>query len=600
MRLASTPMASVAFCLAALVGAPSAAQNGAPTITSSSNLSVYEGTVPVASLTATDPEDHPLTWTLADSAGADGALFTLSSTGDLAFLATPDYEDPADADGNGVYEVRVQVSDGTNATTGDLRVTVVDLAPGLTGPAAASHPEGKRGLRLAAYEANDDVAWSLTGADAASFTIADGLLRFADPPDHESPADQGADSVYDVTVNAGDGTNTETRTVAVTVTDRSEPGFVSLSPLRPRLGQAVTAALSDPDTPTGVAWVWERSTGPGAWETIEGEVAAVYTPGAADSDRYLRATASYSDNHGADQSASATGSHVVFAYALSRLSLTTSGGGRRMYPSFDPEVLHYAAECATGRWTLAVSKQDPDARLAVDGRQLETDGRVELSGLDGQHDIRISLTGPGGAATTYFVHCFDQDLPDISTNKTAGATGGFEDLLAFTEVAFPGRGIAGYLILADNNGVPRVRKRIPGSVTSFHRIFDDAPHPYVVSVPSNVSGAGYLFRTLDEDFKLTSQRIQTVAPLTHTAPHDAIARPNGDWVLLSFNPADRDASFLTEDYGIRQKGGEAWGPVRVRDSAIQIRTSDGTALFTWNSWGAMAIEDCLGDNFPGD
>ena len=45
--------------------------------------------------------------------GADAAKFTInSSTGQLSFIAAPDYESPADAGGNNVYDVQVAVSDG--------------------------------------------------------------------------------------------------------------------------------------------------------------------------------------------------------------------------------------------------------------------------------------------------------------------------------------------------------------------------------------------------------------------------------------------------------------------------------------------------------
>ena len=42
-------------------------------------------------------------------------------------------------------------------------------------------------------------------------------------------------------------------------------------------------------------------------------------------------------------------------------------------------------------------------------------------------------------------------------------------------------------------------------------------------------------------------------------------------------------------YGIAQ---------RVNDSAIQIRTPDGVALFTWSSWDAIPLEDCAAHRFP--
>jgi Ca2+-binding RTX toxin-like protein len=48
------------------------------------------------------------------------------STGALAFAAAPDFEDPADADGNNAYEVIVQVSDGVSGT--DTQAILVGVA----------------------------------------------------------------------------------------------------------------------------------------------------------------------------------------------------------------------------------------------------------------------------------------------------------------------------------------------------------------------------------------------------------------------------------------------------------------------------------------
>ncbi|MEX8494010.1 cadherin domain-containing protein [Sphaerotilus sp.] len=57
------------------------------------------------------------------------------------------------------------------------------------------------------------------GADATRFTLdaATGVLRFAAAPDAESPLDQGADNVYDVTVQVSDGLHTDEQALRITV-----------------------------------------------------------------------------------------------------------------------------------------------------------------------------------------------------------------------------------------------------------------------------------------------------------------------------------------------------------------------------------------------
>ena len=186
------------------------------------------GTGPVATYLATDPESATITWTLE---GDDAADFDISSSGVLTFKSSPDHETPADADTDNVYMVTVVASDGTYSDTHDVTVTVtnVDEAPVITGDAAPNYAENGTGP-VAAYLATDPesatITWTLEGDDAADFDISSsGVLTFKSSPDHETPADADTDNVYMVTVVASDGTYSDTHDVTVTVTnvDEEEP-----------------------------------------------------------------------------------------------------------------------------------------------------------------------------------------------------------------------------------------------------------------------------------------------------------------------------------------------------------------------------------------
>ncbi len=99
--------------------------NRAPSFSSAATASVAEnnsGTVYTA--TATDPDGNPLSYTL--SGGADQADFQISSGGALSFVSSPDFEAPADANGDNVYQVNIQVSDGTATATLSLSITVTN------------------------------------------------------------------------------------------------------------------------------------------------------------------------------------------------------------------------------------------------------------------------------------------------------------------------------------------------------------------------------------------------------------------------------------------------------------------------------------------
>src|SRR5262249_21104818 len=173
-----------------------------------------------------------LTTTL--SGGPDPSPYTtLSRPGALSFVSAPDAETPADAGGNNVYDVQVQVSDGTNTDTQDIAVTVTnvnDNAPVVTsngGGATAAANDSPNATAVTTVNAADaDAGAPLTssivgGAAAAKFPInaPPGALSFVSAPDAEAPADAGGNNVYDVQVQVSDGSNTDTQDIAVTVTN---------------------------------------------------------------------------------------------------------------------------------------------------------------------------------------------------------------------------------------------------------------------------------------------------------------------------------------------------------------------------------------------
>ena len=117
-----------------------AAVNDAPRITSlgggaSAALSVAENSTAVATVTATDTEGDPIAYSIAG--GADAARFAIDAqTGVLRFLAAPNFEAPADADADNVYEVVVRATDSAGAFGSQaiaVGVTDVDEAPQAAG-----------------------------------------------------------------------------------------------------------------------------------------------------------------------------------------------------------------------------------------------------------------------------------------------------------------------------------------------------------------------------------------------------------------------------------------------------------------------------------
>ena len=122
--------------------------------------------------------------------------------------------------------VTVVATDSGNITASiDVTITVTDVnePPAITGDAEHDYAENGAG-DVATFTATDPdagaaITWEMSGADASLFDISGGVLTFVSPPDYENPADADTDNVYMVTVEADDGTNSNTLDVTVTVTD---------------------------------------------------------------------------------------------------------------------------------------------------------------------------------------------------------------------------------------------------------------------------------------------------------------------------------------------------------------------------------------------
>jgi uncharacterized membrane protein/transglutaminase-like putative cysteine protease len=213
-----------------------------PVITSSgggdsASVSVAENTLLVANVDATGAA--PLVFSIVG--GADASKFTINAgSGVLSFLTPPNFENPTDVGGNNVYDVVVQVSDGTltDSQTLAISVTNVNEAPSITtsgGGSAAAVGVVENTTFVTDVDASDpDVSSGLSfsvigGADAAKFTIdaSTGVLGFLSRPNFELPTDAGGNNVYEVTVQVSDGALTDTQAIFVTVTNANEPPSIT-------------------------------------------------------------------------------------------------------------------------------------------------------------------------------------------------------------------------------------------------------------------------------------------------------------------------------------------------------------------------------------
>ena len=102
--------------------------NDTPQIVASSPIEVAEGTLPVATIGATDLDGDTLTFSIVG--GADRDEFSIDpALGALRFRSATDFDLPSDADGDNVYQVVVGVSDGNGGEASrvlQVEVTSID------------------------------------------------------------------------------------------------------------------------------------------------------------------------------------------------------------------------------------------------------------------------------------------------------------------------------------------------------------------------------------------------------------------------------------------------------------------------------------------
>ena len=197
------------------------------------------GTWPVATYSATASNlEHKIDgWIIAvQPGGGDGDFFDIDDDGVLTFTQPPDYEDPADENGDNVYNFHLHVYD-TNPPGGDrpaqtffpVRVTVVDVeveALEIRGPSAVEYSENRTDP-VATYRLESGsglVEWFLSGADAGAFSLSQGgELTFNISPDYENPTDVAEENAYLVTITADRGGASKTEFIRVKVTNVNEP-----------------------------------------------------------------------------------------------------------------------------------------------------------------------------------------------------------------------------------------------------------------------------------------------------------------------------------------------------------------------------------------
>ena len=194
--------------------------NDAPQLTSEAVMSVSENSHLLPALTGLDAEGDSIAFAI--SGGADAERFAVdAATGSLSLRAPGDFEAPADADADNVYQLEVTLSDANGASsTHALTLSVLDAneAPALSDAEVTAEMSQEAlvvgQLTSVDPDAGDTQSFSIVaGNDAGAFTI--------DPETGELTAAESVGvGTHILSVQVSDaGGLTATAKVSVTITD---------------------------------------------------------------------------------------------------------------------------------------------------------------------------------------------------------------------------------------------------------------------------------------------------------------------------------------------------------------------------------------------
>jgi len=270
---------------------------------------------------------------------------------------------------------------------------------------------------------------------------------------------------------------------------------------------------------------------------------------------------------------------------ISLKGIDVSSSGNVMYPDFQPNILHYAVTCFEGNSLDLQVEAFESNTISINGNSVVGTSHSQLlENLSLQNDVQISISNEG-YRRDYYLHCIDETFPVISINKYIDSE--IDDgFFILSPRVSTDDGIKSYLMIIDNNGVPRFRKKIAAIVTDFK--LHENKYSYAERTQRNEFGHwDYDIVLMDQQFNELN-RLNTIN-LNHTDNHDFLVTQEGTYILLSYNSAYRDFS----PYGLSSNE-------LTRDSVVQEIDENNNLLMEWNSWDHLDIEDCKQHRWPDD
>jgi 2C-methyl-D-erythritol 2,4-cyclodiphosphate synthase len=181
---------------------------------SNNNITVnasIDTTIGILSATDVDTDDNSLTYSVNDTTNfkITGNQLKIKKV----FTAT------------GTFPITITASDNIHTPTQDFTITITSNPhPAVITNDANTHVDENitsTALTITATNEPDTqtLTYSISGADANLFNVvgSTGVITFKVAPDYEHPADNGADNIYNLTLEVNDGISTSSKTIIITV-----------------------------------------------------------------------------------------------------------------------------------------------------------------------------------------------------------------------------------------------------------------------------------------------------------------------------------------------------------------------------------------------
>ena len=568
--------------------------NEGPQLIVDTSYTVAENTATVATATVSD-SSSAVTFSLT---GTDSAAMTIgASSGVLAFAANPDFEAPADSDGDNVYNVTITATDDAGSNSEDVTVTVTDVVEctGACDLFISEYAEGSSNnkyLEIANFTgATVDLAGyalpSVSNAPStdgeyeywnpdifgANATIADGDVWVVCHPDSDATIIERCDSEHTYMSNGDDGYKLvkgteESYTVVDTLGDfMGDPGS----------GWDICGVASGTQDHTLVKK--EGKEGNADWTSSRGTTADDCDWIVAEKDAFMLTDWDGLGSHCYDSSNDSVTftSDATFSVAENSTAVGTVAAG--------------VVGCNSGD-TVTMALSGADAALftidAAGALAFAAAPDFEVTGsASGTNDYTVVVTATAGTKTaeqTITVTVTDVEEADPTKVDFSGAFAGAVYDAATSTHTFPA-GAEGYAGFANNNadlypftfpngGTVTFTAAAPGADVNVNFRFERLPYPDV-----------------DPAFSTANVTISGAEEKTYTVEFDA--QGENTFASLIMYIVERDTAVVIKDVVVAQKAATPAGDLMdmsgtFGDVGYNAETNGFNFLSTAQAWGGWA------------